>query len=126
MVGMDIERASHYPRRDGPLPEGTRWVGRPSRWGNPYRIGDWGDHVVEDWDGTAVCQLVRLDTMDMVLDAFEIHAAARLAVDPTWLDPLRDATALACACQPDQLCHVDVLLSLLADARSAVASPQAA
>lgn len=32
-------RISHYPRRDGPLPEGARWVGRPSRWGNPFKPG---------------------------------------------------------------------------------------
>jgi hypothetical protein len=118
---MAIERVSHYPRRDGPLPAGVRWVGRPSRWGNPYRVGDWGDEASEDWDGATVCQLVRLDTLDMVLDAYELFATDQLRADPSWLEPLRSADALACSCPPDQLCHVDVLLSLLADPRYAIA-----
>ncbi len=112
-------RISHYPRRDGPLPEGARWVGRPSRWGNKDVVRRWKglwSVSYRDMSGTwysHACYDQRPDALALAVARFRLYAGDRLAVEPTWLDPLRDATALACACPLDQPCHVDVLLGLL-------------
>ncbi|MCO5317208.1 MAG: DUF4326 domain-containing protein [Microthrixaceae bacterium] len=96
---MSPARLSHYPRRDGKLPEGARWVGRTSRWGNPYRVNE---HLVTLHAGH-----------ERAVESYRRFAAERLSEDPRWLEPLRDATALACACPLEMPCHVDVLLELL-------------
>lgn len=99
---MSPARLSHYPRRDGKLPEGARWVGRPSRWGNPHPVAN----------------VRRCDRCDTEHTAAEAVAAYRRDL-PTgdalvaWLDPLRDAKWLACGCALGEPCHVDVLLELL-------------
>lgn len=87
-------RICHYPRRDGPLPDGARWVGRPSRWGNPHRVGEFV-------------------SPDTAVDMYRITLGVAVISDPTFLDPLRDATALACACPVGSPCHADVLIKAL-------------
>lgn len=110
-------RISHLPRRDGPLPEGAKYVGRPSRWGNPYKVKaltrTW--HVqypsgrsvpaesLQDAHGWA-CLKYRENLNTQVRWGLEMNA---------FLTPLRDAAALACACPLDMPCHVDVLIELL-------------
>lgn len=101
-----MERVSHYPRRDGPLPDGVRWVGRPSRWGNPFP-------VIERPFLTGASALTVHDRHGFAVDEFRQYALRRSGYDPAWLDPLRGATGLACACPLDVPCHVDVLIELL-------------
>lgn len=76
-----------YNRHHGHVPPGAVYVGRPSKWGNPYRIGVDGnrEEVVrkyKEWLPTSG------------LDVYE----------------LRDKN-LVCYCAP-LLCHADVLLEL--------------
>jgi hypothetical protein len=111
-------RISHLPRRDGQLPEGAKYVGRPSRWGNPHKIGDDGFTPVAGVTATGeslgvFLRLSQLKTVGDVLSAYRATAHMRISRDPNWLAPLRDATALACACPLDMPCHVDVLIELL-------------
>lgn len=73
------------------MPEGAVYVGRPGVWGNPF------DHP----DRKAAVR------------AFRRYAQVRLAEEPTWLDPLRGAAALACWCPVPGACHADVLIELL-------------
>lgn len=77
-------------KRHGPQP--GIFVGRPTVWGNPFKVGVLG----RDW---AVAQ-------------FRAYAIERLQREPTWLDPLRRASALVCFCAP-QPCHADVLVELI-------------
>lgn len=86
------------------LPEGAVYIGRPSRWGNPYRIGRDGD---------------RAEVMAKYAD----HLETRLA-DPAFRAALLDlaqADALVCWCAPEP-CHGDLLVAamtrLLADGGS--------
>jgi hypothetical protein len=79
-------------RRDRPWQTTPKavYVGRPSRWGNSYRVGV---------HGTAA-QCVRL---------YATHYGANAA----YRAEVRAALAgkdLACWCKPDQPCHADVLL----------------
>jgi hypothetical protein len=74
------------------LPEGAIYVGRPTRWGNPYRIEL----------GTPPIRAVAL---------FRDYAEQRLREEPDWLEPLRGKD-LVCWCHSDSDCHATVLLDL--------------
>lgn len=141
-------RISHYPRRDGPLPAGAKWVGRPSRWGNPFKVGDKVnglarvpavDHPGMPWefegrisaagmrhdyfhpDGRIIRCDIRLMTAAECVECYRSWVGVghmwplryREPKPASWLDPLREFTALACSCPLNAPCHVDVLLDLL-------------
>jgi len=69
------------------------YVGRPSKWANPFRIGIDGDR-------------------EAVVRKFREYAMKKLKEDPNWLEPLRGKD-LACWCPLDKPCHADVLIELL-------------
>lgn len=113
-----MERISHYPRRDGKLPTGVKYVGRPSRWGNEYKLGDTGFVPVVGVDSEgdtfgSFATLQKLKTIDEVVNSYAISLALKLERDPRFLDPLREYQYLACACPLDQPCHADVLIQFI-------------
>ena len=72
-------------------PAGYRCVTRISRWGNPYKVADYGRAgAVQRYR-----ELLERMTPDELRD---------------YLAPLRGAACLACSCKPDELCHADVLI----------------
>ncbi len=77
-------------------PAGVVYVGRPTRWGNPYRVG---------LDGTAA----------ECVEKFRQHCGVRRQQAPdafrAWIAPLR-VHDLACWCPAGTPCHADVLLAL--------------
>lgn len=77
------------------------YVGRPSKWGNPYKIGEVG--------------LVRAGqpaTREEVLYAYEKWVQMKIhEEDSHFLDPLKGKD-LVCFCALDQACHADILLKL--------------
>lgn len=76
------------------MPENTVYVGRPSKWGNPFVVG-------------APCLFgVRLDRRDAV------EHFRRITIDGIDKDQLAELRGkdLACWCALDQPCHADVLL----------------
>lgn len=79
-------------RLGGQTPDTAVYVGRPTRWGNPFRVGVHGNR-------------------EEVLDRYETWARRQLANDPYWLAPLRNKD-LICWCAPKE-CHADVLLKLM-------------
>ena len=96
------------------MPLGAVFVGRPSRWGNPWRAGDPGPRVAGSAAGD---RPYYLDAM-LAVGAFErLTVPEQLAVVPDWLDPLRGRD-LVCWCRLDQPCHADVLLKLASGVRS--------
>ena len=80
-----------YNKRDKNVPTDAVYVGRPSDWGNPFKVG---------CDGTRA----------EVVKAFEGYAEAMLQRHPDWLTPLRGKD-LVCWCAP-KACHADVILRL--------------
>jgi len=75
------------------MPANTVYVGRPTRWANPFKIGINGDR-------------------EAVIEKFRRYALDRLKLEPDWLTPLRGKD-LACWCPLDKPCHADVLIKLL-------------
>ena len=106
------------------MPENTVYVGRPTKWGNPWAVGD---------GYVASCQpacdparndgRVIRDTETEVSAFIETAEQAVSLFEGAWLtsDMRREARAelagkdLACWCPLDQPCHADVLLSVAND-----------
>jgi hypothetical protein len=82
------------------MPEGAVYVGRPSRWGNPF-------HIVSSCDGST--------TRAEAVRNYRGHLLSSSAVMPSavaaYLEPLRGKD-LACWCPLSEPCHADVLLEL--------------
>lgn len=82
-------------------------VARPSKWGNPYKVG--GRAVVEAaWNGTPRTVFEYEITPALAVELYR----QRFAFD---VDMIRAGLAgrdLACWCPLDQPCHADVLLEL--------------
>ena len=82
-------------KRHGNIPRGSVYIGRPSKWGNPFEIGKHGDR-----------QAVIAQYRAWVCDQPELLAA---------LPELRGRD-LVCWCAP-LACHGDVLLAMAGVAR---------
>lgn len=74
------------------MPPNTIYVGRPTCYGNPFRVG-------EDYNER------------LVLSNFRGRMQGILLVNPTALDALRGKD-LACWCKEGAPCHADILLEL--------------
>lgn len=104
------------------MPEGAIYVGRPTKWGNPYRWNEYATMTQPDEDG----------------DRYRVPEARRrtyavidfkAAMDPDYgfgigqypdHETIRRELAgrdLACWCPLDQPCHADVLLELANEAQ---------
>ncbi|OZC80231.1 hypothetical protein CH274_13430 [Rhodococcus sp. 06-418-5] len=109
------------------MPENTFYVGRPSRWGNPFRVmdgrslvgppwsvarGTWG-HIGSDVPIALYVSSSHPIEQSEVVRRFEtlMQVRARDEGDrlTAWLEPLRGRN-LACWCSANQSCHADVLL----------------
>ena len=81
-----------YSRRAGPLPDGAVYVGRPTKWGNPFLFP------------TGFCP-----TREDAVEAYLTHLTVGLGRELP-LEELRGKD-LVCWCAPLR-CHADVLLEL--------------
>lgn len=105
------------------------YVGRPSRWGNPFRIYHGHTLIGPSWfvaraswshlpAHECTAAYVTASHGQTAADAVALYASllrVRQRDEPSrlaeWLVPLR-SKALACWCPLDQPCHGDVLLQL--------------
>lgn len=80
-------------KRIDPIPDDAVYVGRPSKWGNPFHVGTHG-------------------TRDEVIDKYRewLEVALKAPSGYLDLDELRGKD-LVCWCAPKR-CHADVLLTL--------------
>jgi len=78
------------------MPSNAKYVGRPTKWGNPFKIGDNGL------------------TREQVIEKYEDVVRKTLLVNPHYLDELKGKD-LACWCPLDKKCHADILLKILGE-----------
>ncbi|HOD84736.1 MAG: hypothetical protein BWX88_05095 [Planctomycetes bacterium ADurb.Bin126] len=94
---MTTPRRIQLSRRKGwRLPADTVVVARPSRWGNPFRVGP---------------DMPRVSAVA----AFRFHLSDRPGLIPYTKADVREhlrGKDLACWCPLDQPCHADVLLEI--------------
>ncbi len=83
-------------KRD-PIPDGAKYVGRPSPFGNPFRIGP-------DGTRTEVIEKYRKWFSERIEDPVFLHQ----------VEGLLGAAALVCFCAPEP-CHSDVIAEFLSE-----------
>lgn len=103
------------------MPEGAVYVGRPTRWGNPFL---WTSYpttwVSPDGESFAITDAAR---RGKAVAAFEEAVRDDIGVItgyPTKVDLRRELGGrdLACWCPLDQPCHADVLLRVANEAQA--------
>lgn len=85
-----------WNKRDPNCPKDAVYVGRPSKWGNPFKIGDYDNVTHKPMNRKKVIEKYR----------FYIMCNA----DPLEIAKLRGKD-LVCWCAPEP-CHADILLEL--------------
>jgi hypothetical protein len=83
------------------MPEGAVYVGRPTKWGNPWPVGAQGPdgEVIQDRRAAAARYESAIDRVDGVPSSEEIRRELR-------------GRDLVCWCPVDQPCHADVLMRI--------------
>jgi hypothetical protein len=103
------------------MPAGAIYVGRGSKWGNPFKVGK--DSVIcDDLGGMEAEMTFHADTPQQAVDLYRRYITTGI-VDPLGMVRFRSPIAqdirrelagkdLACWCPLDQPCHADVLLEI--------------
>jgi hypothetical protein len=78
------------------LPPGVKSVAAPTRWQNEQRPSKRGPQA-------------NLSAVEL----YRLWLAEQMAADPTFLDPLRGCSGLACWCPLDLPCHAEALIEAL-------------
>jgi hypothetical protein len=86
------------------MPRNAVYVGRGSKWGNPFKIGSVVHGLIEHNKTTA---LTREDSLRL----YKIWLNANLELEPDFLDKL-EGRDLVCWCPLNKECHADILLAL--------------
>lgn len=106
----------------GRKPAGVIVCSRPSPWGNPWRVEEYGRgrrrwfRVMKE-KGEVVKASQSQSKARALADCLKLYRwylEEMLRLDPAFLDPLRTATGLACYCNLADGCHVDVIREMLA------------
>lgn len=107
---MMAERIQRKRTKGWQMPFGTVYVGRPTKWGNPFYPGS--GHFMGFFDENLVPCMYDVREPRVQVKWFRDHLRGRT---PEWMEeflwPLRGKD-LACWCPLDQPCHADVLLEL--------------
>lgn len=91
------------------MPENTVYVGRPGKWGNPFKVGKFlcGCRSV----GECSHNLLYVSTAKEAVECFEYDIQERLKSGLLDITELKGKN-LACWCKIGDPCHADVLLKM--------------
>lgn len=106
-------RVQRHRTRGWRMPAGSVYVGRPTKWGNPYRVVWSGGDSFAIWvESRSLEQHTdQASALRRVVELYQDHAASLAAAAR---DELAGKT-LVCWCPADVPCHADVLLALAND-----------
>lgn len=107
-----MERIQRKRTKGWKMPENTIYVGRPTKWGNPFKVGKHfipTDEIILNpfnpkWEN---CK-----DIDQCLQLYKEHLERELKYKRLNLEELRGKN-LACFCSLSCKCHVDILLEAL-------------
>lgn len=109
-AGMAPQRIQRKRTKGWRMPENTVYVGRPSRWRNPFKIGD---HV----SGHGIMKN-NADCVKVFREWLNLQCSGAYGTRPDMAEEMKDYMVrirgknLACWCPLDQPCHADVLLEI--------------
>ena len=92
---MSPKRIQRKRTKGWKMPDNAVYVGRPTRYGNPFKIGDVHPVFGRPMDADDVCQMYEWGMVNVKPDLSELRG--------------KD---LACWCPLDSPCHADILLKL--------------
>lgn len=93
------------------MPENSKYVGRPTKWGNPFRVDDLGaEEVVKRYKECLLNNAMCYAYIDEVEATIQYDRFKWMSEN---IDQLREYDFLACFCPLNQPCHVDVLIELI-------------
>ena len=124
---MNPQRIQRKRIKGYKMPAGAVYVGRPTKWGNPFKVGQemnkwqkafiaiqlfpW-DQIAEEYRRGTLSQPL---TLEKSLEYYQIHIEYQVKKGNLDLSELRGKD-LACWCPiVDKKCHADVLLKLAND-----------
>jgi len=113
------ERIQRKRSKNWRMPKNAVYVGRPSKWGNIYKVG-----VYEfDWRGEGVVP----ETIEQCVELYEKELISNIQHDKGLINQILELRGkdLACWCPLDKPCHADVLLRFANTACSGLALPSA-
>lgn len=90
------------------MPDNTVYVGRGSKWGNPWFLDNGLVKIKAD---NGVISIKGSGDIHTVVKAYADHLYRELRSGKADISELRGKN-LACWCPPDQPCHADVLLEI--------------
>lgn len=88
------------------LPENTKCVNRGTKWGNPFKIGEFLNQNNHDGSHTRI-QITR----EISITHFEKWIKQMIRLNHRSLEELKGKN-LACFCNLNEPCHADILLKL--------------
>jgi len=101
------------------MPENAVYVGRPTKWGNPFRFSPGGYIQIQYKDGKfRKFSNGKFKNPKILVDLYrswilvDIDMINHIAVPPPDISELKGKD-LACWCPLDKPCHTDVLIELL-------------
>jgi|SRR6185369_3902798 len=100
-----LKRIQRKRTKGWTMPPNTVYVGRPTKWGNPYRIGN------PSLGGTIAFIPINQVTLEGVLDAYRDYMSRCRWLIEEHGHELRGKD-LACWCKEGEPCHADILLEL--------------
>lgn len=106
-----MKRVQRQRTKGWRMPPNTVYVGRPTRWGNPFDVSVLGQKGAVSAFAVHLASYFRWEAQTL-RRAFHPSPVESVALRE-WLAPLRGKD-LACWCPLDQPCHADVLLEILA------------
>lgn len=110
-----MDRIQRKRTKDWKMPENTMYVGRPTKWGNPYKVlfeaGYW---VVRDKEGNYWGRLYteKEGAIYKAIECYNGWLDGQVLTKKLDLNELKGKN-LACFCSLSHPCHVDVLLESL-------------
>jgi len=103
------------------IPAGAVYVGRPTKWGNPFKVGEsirsddlrW--KVIESLYGDAVRGFRSLKFGQQ--SVCDLYFEYIVNIPHLWLEARDELHGkdLVCWCKPDEPCHADLLLAIAND-----------
>lgn len=84
------------------MPPKTKYAGRPTKWGNPYKVGDL---IGPFSDGPRI-------TPQIAKDWYRTWLAAQVGLGKLDLSEFDGYDYIACFCQEGEPCHVDCIIDL--------------
>lgn len=106
---MSPQRIQRKRDKGWRMPEGAVYVGRPTKWGNPFVVGG----LLSDYLSGAPRSQIVADAKQ-AFDLYDLHTGpmGSYELDVDEVRKILVGKDLACWCPLDQPCHADVLLRI--------------